>query len=103
MATARDGDRVFYLFVTNETGFSQDVTPDFLSSWIVHWLKAHNIFEDMFESDPILHCLKNKTFFVWDGNHRLLAWKTYFDRVHKDDYSRYVHVDSVILDPKDKV
>lgn len=34
---------VFYLLeiICNS---SQDVTPDFLSSWSIHWIKANNIF-----------------------------------------------------------
>lgn len=82
----RDGDYVFYLSVTNETGFFQDVTPDFFSSRSAYWIKANDIFEDLLEYDPTLHCFKNKLIFVRGRNHRLLAWKSYIDRVHKDDY-----------------
>lgn len=60
----RDGDRVFYLFVTNETGFFQDVIPDLFSSWFAHWIKANDIFEYMLELDLALHCFKNKVIFI---------------------------------------
>ena len=49
-------DHLFYLYVTNETSLSQDVTHDILSSSFAHWIKANDIIEDMFEYDHAIHC-----------------------------------------------
>jgi hypothetical protein len=39
-------------------------------------------------------------FFIWDGNHRFFAWKSYIDRMHTEDYERHVFVNSIILAPE---
>jgi hypothetical protein len=39
-------------------------------------------------------------FFIWDGNQRFFAWKSYIDRVHIEDYERHVFADSIILAPE---
>ena len=39
-------------------------------------------------------------FFIWDDNHRFFTWKNYIDRVHIENYERYVFVDSIILVPQ---
>lgn len=71
----RNGDCVFYLFVTNEISLSQDVSPNFLSSWSALWIKADDIFENMLKFDHALQCFKNKIFLFgmeiidcWHGN-----------------------------------
>ena len=70
------------------------------ASWSPHWTQANAIFESQLDADLSFTSYKNKMFFVWDGNHRFLAWKNYIDRVHTEDYERHVFVDSIILAPQ---
>jgi hypothetical protein len=36
--------------------------------------------------------------FVWDGNHKLQAWLPYFNRLHNDEPSWHIFIDSIVLD-----
>jgi hypothetical protein len=47
--------------------------------------------------------LSNKFFYVWDRNHRLLAWTQHIDMVHRDDLEWHYRVRSILLRTKDKV
>jgi hypothetical protein len=65
--------------------------------WSPNWAQANAVFESQLDTDPSFTSYKNKMFFIWDGNHRFFAWKSYIDRVHTEDYERHVFVDSIIL------
>jgi hypothetical protein len=39
-------------------------------------------------------------FYVWDNNHWLQAWMPYIFRIHPDDLSSHIVVDSIILDTR---
>ena len=96
----RDGDRVFYLSATDSKGNSQFVDDEVRASWSPNWAQANAVFEIQLDADPSFTSYKNKMFFIWDGNHRFFAWKSYIDRLHTEDYERHVFVDSIILAPE---
>lgn len=66
--------------------------------WIVHWCFENQRFEDIllgnldFKPHPRWMC------FVWDGNHMLQAKIPYIYRVHNDEPSWHIFVDSILLD-----
>jgi hypothetical protein len=47
--------------------------------------------------------LSNKYFFIWDGNHHLLAWNDHIDMVHKGDFEWYYRMRSIVLDSKNGI
>jgi len=96
----RDGDRVFYLSATDSNGNFQFVNDEVRASWSPNWAQANAVFETQLDADPSFTSYKNKMFFIWDGNHRFFAWKSYIDRLHTEDYERHVFVDSIILAPE---
>jgi hypothetical protein len=64
---------VFYVSLTDEHGQEQDVTATDRLEWNDHWRSQDAEFEKFLQSDNELKALSNMFFFVWDGNHRLLA------------------------------
>jgi hypothetical protein len=80
----RVGASVFYVLVIDV--HQRDVNDEERGCWDDHWRRRDWEFEDFLGSDEDLKMLSNKYFFVWDGNHRLLAWNNHIDMVHKGDF-----------------
>lgn len=79
------GDRCFYVSTTNDQGASLDVTDDLRATWNEHWVQKNMEFEAFLVQDLDLSFLSNKMFFVWDGNHRLMAWFPYIASKHSQE------------------
>jgi hypothetical protein len=47
--------------------------------------------------DPDLVPFSNKLFFVWDTNHYIQTWMPYISRLHGDDPSWHIFVDSILF------
>jgi hypothetical protein len=94
----REGDKIFYVFTTNNKGVEKFVIPKLFDSWDIHWQAKNVKFEEYFKVDLDIQKLSNMMFFVWDGNHRLQAWLPYIDQMHKTKENSHVAVDSIILD-----
>jgi hypothetical protein len=73
---------VFYVSLTNERGESRTVTADDRATWDEHWRMRDREFEAFLQSNEDLKFMSNQIFYVWDGNHRLLAWTDHIDKVH---------------------
>jgi hypothetical protein len=84
-------------------GHHHDVIDEEQSSWDDHWRRRDREFEDFLGNEEDLKMLSNKYFFVWDGNHHLLAWNNHIDMVHKGDLDWHYCVRSIILDLKNGV
>ena len=97
----RDGDRVFYVSLTNDTGDYKVVTPGDEEGWGPHWQQANDGFELKVAADPDLAKLSKHMFFVWDGNHRLLAWRQFIERVHCEDRDWHLSVECIVLNVGD--
>jgi len=93
----RDGDRVFYVSLANETGDEKLVSPADEDAWGPFWQLEHEDFEAKVRNDPILDILSGHMFYVWDGNHRLLAWRQFVDRVHGGDRDWHLSVECIVL------
>ncbi len=55
-------------------------------------------FEKSLSLDVDLQRFIRQMFFVWDNNHQLQAWMPYILRIHVDDLSWHILVDSNMLD-----
>lgn len=93
----RSGDRVFYVSTTDDKGDSELVNDTVMSTWNSHWLAKHNEFEEFLKSDPYLAPLSGKMFFVWDGNHRQIAWSEAIDTLHPDERKWHYSVKAIVL------
>jgi hypothetical protein len=47
--------------------------------------------------------MSNRFFYVWDGNHRLLAWIDHIHRVHRTELQWHYCVRSIVLHTQDVV
>jgi len=97
----RDGDRVFYVSLANDSGIEKVVTAADEDAWGPLWQLEHENFEDKVKGDSTLDLLSGHMFYVWDGNHRLLAWREFIDRVHKDDRDWHLSVECIVLNVGD--
>ena len=94
----RNWEKVFHVSITDEDGNCAFVTPDVSQSWSDNWKSVNDQFKLSLKYDVDLVKFSGKMFFVFDGNHRLQAWKPYIDRLHSDDIKWHYSVDSIILD-----
>jgi hypothetical protein len=81
----REGSCVFYVSLTNESGEERFVSEEDKRAWGPLWDQQSEAFNLFVEFDPELAHLKNRMFYVCDGNHRLLSWMGYIRRLHSSD------------------
>lgn len=53
----------------------------------------------MLSKDEDLSKYSGKTFFVWEGNYRVMAWKPHIDRLHSNEMEWHYVVNYILLDP----
>jgi len=94
----RNWEKVFHVSITDEDGNYAYVTPEVTQSWGDNWKLVNDQFELLLQADIDLAKFSGKMFFVFDGNHRLQAWKPYIDRLHSNDLKWHYSVDSIVLD-----
>jgi hypothetical protein len=95
-----EGSCVFYVALSNESGEERTVTEEDKRAWGPLWNQQSNLFNSFVDSDPDLAHLKDRIFFVCDGNHRLLSWMRHIQRLHNTDIDWHYLVDSIVLDTK---
>ena len=49
------------------------------------WIQENDAFKNCLKSDLDLVGLNGSMFFIYDGNHRLLAWKEVIETLHAED------------------
>jgi hypothetical protein len=76
---------IFYVSLTDEHGRKFDIIANDRAQWNQHWQQQDHEFEESLFSDPYLKALSYKFLYVWDRNHRLLAWTDHIDKMHKAD------------------
>jgi hypothetical protein len=97
----RAGSATFYVSTTNESGDNRFVSTKDRREWGDLWNAKNDKFESFLRKDKDLTSLSGCMFFVYDGNHRLLAWKECIETDHKDDalwYEKHGCPECVILD-----
>ena len=96
----REGDRVFYVSTTDDSGTSQLVTDEIMQAWDAHWSIVNAAFERELMSNEHWRELSGYMFYIWDGNHRHQAWNDYILRFHSTDENWHYCVDSILLTSK---
>ena len=99
----RDGAAVFYVSVADKAGKMMEVTDEEKQEWRAVWDAENDKFNSFLETISELVEYTNKMFFVCDGNHRRQAWMSHISRLHNDDSSWHIAVDSILLDTKDRI
>ena len=64
-----------YVSVTDDEGQSRVVTQEDVQKWSLCWIQEIDAFENCLKSDSDLVGLSGSMFFVYDSNHRRLAWE----------------------------
>ena len=94
---------IFYVSTTNFLDNEQLVTTDKRSAWGPHWHQRDWKFEEFLLGNLKLRSLSNKYFFVWDGNHKLMAWMEFIAQSYPHDIHWHYRVQSIILQTKGNV
>ncbi len=97
----RAGSATLYVSTANESGENRFISAKDKREWGELWNAENDKFESFLRADKDLMSLSGCMFFVYDGNHRLLAWKECIEIDHKDDahwYEKHGCPECVILD-----
>ena len=76
------------------------VSDDILDSWSSSWQEANEEFDAMLRNDSDLAHLAGKMFYVWEGNHHLMAWWRHIDKHHSLDKYWHISIDCIVVDPR---
>jgi hypothetical protein len=90
-----------YVSITNDQGEDRFVSQEDIDQWNPCWVLENEAFEERLKSDPDLQCLSGSMFYVYDGNHRLLAWKEVIETLHANDqqwYTKNGNPECIVLD-----
>jgi len=81
----------------------EKVTEAEKTAWGPLWNTMNENFNAKLHDTPGLEHLQSCKFFVYDGNHKLLAWSSYIAKHHVDDPDWHILVDSIILETKGRI
>ena len=54
-------------------------------------------FRQFLQPNPELWFLSNKMFYVWNGNHRLVAWTEFISEAHTNDLDWHFCMRTIVL------
>lgn len=97
----RGGSAAMYVSTTDENGDDRMVSAKDRREWGEQWVAVNEKFESFLRADRDLIDLSGRMFYVYDGNHRLLAWREYIESEHSGDglwYAKHGSPDCVVLD-----
>ena len=98
----RPGSSVFYVSICNERGGVQNISEVDKNHMSLLWKLESDRFDERLLQNKHLQHLVGRMFFICDGNHKFKAWTRFIDRLHRDDPSWHISVDSICLDPSGK-
>lgn len=90
---------IFIVSVVSPSGVTIPVTSEMRASWDAHWQTTDREFESELRSKKSLSFLSNKMFYVWEGNHRTVAWMELITEKYKDNKEWHLRVFSTVVDP----
>lgn len=93
----RRASACFYLSLKNFAMEEATVTDGHRATWSPLWRKEDEEFEARLRSDPRLEKYSDKFLYIWDGNHRHLAWMEAISTLHPNDPSFHLPVRSVMI------
>ena len=97
-----EGARVFYVSISDEESKQVMFSEQEKEEWGPLWNEVNNDFNRRLQSGPLAYLVDYK-FFVYDGNHRRIAWMNHIQRLHSKDREWHVCVDSIILDTRNRI
>lgn len=77
----------------------QLITDEIQQTWDPIWMEINQEFEEELASRPELESLVGHMFFVWEGNHRTVAWTEAIREKHLTVRTKHVRVLSTVIDP----
>lgn len=89
----------FIVSIVSPVGVEIPVTNEVRASWDVHWQAVDREFENELKTKKGLSFLSNKMFYVWEGNHRTVAWMELISEKFKDKKEWHLRVFSTVVDP----
>ena len=91
------GGPVFYVALQNFSMEEGIVTDEMRKGWSKLWQKADKEFESILNTSPYLKKFSNHMFYVWDGNHKLLAWYPFIASNQRNNPAFHVPVKAIVL------
>jgi hypothetical protein len=92
----REGDRVLYVSSYDKDENTMDIRDE--DTWGEHWQFFNKSFAEILKNDKDYERFCDKMFFVWEGNHRVTAWRRHIDKVHGKDKEWHYSVDCIVLE-----
>lgn len=89
----------FIVSTVSSSGEDIAVTPATRQAWDPHWQSVDKEFERELRGKKNLSFLSNKMFYVWEGNHRTLAWMELINEKYRENKSWHFRVVSTVIDP----
>ena len=87
----------FYICISNKEG-RRKLVKDFCHDWDPTWEALNKQFEEECDAVEAFRVLKDKMFWVFDGNHRLTAWSA-VARQFPEKRAYHPRVKFILLDP----
>ena len=91
------GGPIFYVALRNFNMEEGVVTDAMRKGWSMLWQKADREFKSVLNTSPYLRKFSNRMFYVWDGNHRLLAWYPFIASNQRNNLAFHVPVKAIVL------
>ena len=91
------GGPVFCVALRNLSMEEGIVTDEMRKGWSKLWQKSDREFERVLNTSPYLKKFSNRMFYVWDGNHRLLAWYPFIASNQRNNPALHVPVKAIVL------
>ena len=71
--------------MTGRNGEKMSLTLEIEDQWSPAWRQVNAEFEAAMRKDEALEDMCSKMFFIYDGNHRHMAWKSFIDEKKSED------------------
>ncbi|MCO5548748.1 hypothetical protein L7F22_002209 [Adiantum nelumboides] len=91
---------VFIVSICTYLGETTLVDEGIMNKWDPLWIEINKEFEEQISSNPTLGILANHMFYVWEGNHRIVAWMDAIQERFSDRKEKHVCILSTIIDPR---
>ena len=98
-----EGVRVFYVYVADELNQTSSFSLAEKDEWGEIWNSINDKFNRFLESHGALKQMVDCKFFVYDGNHRRIAWMNHILCLHSREIKWHISVDSIVLDTRNRI
>lgn len=75
----------FIVSIVSPSGEAKPVTNEIRATWDFQWKAIDKEFEHELKLKKELSFMSNKMFYVWEGNHRTVAWMELISEKYKDN------------------